>query len=154
MSSVFMNGFCLSTDVNVLATDKTKLVLAAQGNRNSDVVLCDLFTAFQPGVQFDLIVFNPPYVPTDHDELERALQTRDISAAWAGGKDGRQVIDLFLQHFVPFLSARGIMYLVMLEANNPAHLRFYAQRLGLQVTIVMERRAGIEHLYILRFQRN
>lgn len=154
MSSMFMNGFCLSSDVNVLATDKTKMVLAEQDNRNSDVVLCDLFTAFKCGVQFDLIVFNPPYVPTDHDELERALQTRDISAAWAGGKDGRQVIDLFLREVFSFLSAHGVMYLVVLAANNPAHLRFNARRLGLQVTTLMERRAGIEHLYILRFQRD
>lgn len=45
---------------------------------------------------FPLQVFNPPYVPTPNEELDRT----DIARAWAGGLNGRVVIDLFL----PFVS--------------------------------------------------
>lgn len=37
-------------------------------------------------------IFNPPYVPTPDEELERT----DIARAWAGGDKGRRVIDRLL----------------------------------------------------------
>jgi release factor glutamine methyltransferase len=42
----------------------------------------------------DLIVFNPPYVVTTAEEVESA---QDIAFSWAGGVDGRQVIDDLFQ---------------------------------------------------------
>lgn len=37
-------------------------------------------------------VFNPPYVPTPTEEIGR----RGIAQAWAGGPQGRVIIDQFL----------------------------------------------------------
>lgn len=112
-----------------------------------------MFSAFKPGIQFEIIVFNPPYVPTDDNELQRALESRDISASWAGGREGRQVIDIFLDEFIRFLAKDGVMYLVLLEANKPIEVIEKANRAGFLVRTVMKRKAGIEQLYVLRFQQ-
>ena len=37
-------------------------------------------------------LFNPPYVPTPDEEMQRT----DIARAWAGGNRGRITIDRFL----------------------------------------------------------
>lgn len=140
--------------MNTLAAQKTGNLLEQSNLLNTDVVLCDMFTAWKPNTEFDVIVFNPPYVPTDDDELQRALRTRDISASWAGGKDGREVTDKFLAEFGRFLSHNGVMYLVLLDANKPDEVRENASRVGYSVKIVKKRKAGIEQLYILRFQKN
>ncbi|KAI0562698.1 methyltransferase [Gracilaria domingensis] len=103
--------------------------------------------------QFDVIVFNPPYVPTDDDELQRALTKHDISASWAGGKDGREVIDRFLKSLNLFLSETGVAYLLLLEANKIVEVMQMAEGLGLSVYQLMKRRAGIETLYILRIKK-
>ena len=74
------------------------------------VIHCDLATSLLPRMkhQVDIILFNPPYVPTEDCEVMdidgTAIITttacegdRDIenyiAAAWAGGKHGRRVID-------------------------------------------------------------
>ena len=74
------------------------------------VIHCDLETSLLPRMkhQVDIILFNPPYVPTEDCEVMDIDGTtiitttacegdRDIenyiAAAWAGGKHGRRVID-------------------------------------------------------------
>jgi release factor glutamine methyltransferase len=44
----------------------------------------------------DVIIFNPPYVPTLRDEVREAQDTRDIQGSWAGGSDGMNITDQFL----------------------------------------------------------
>lgn len=44
----------------------------------------------------DILIFNPPYVPTYDDEADDAQQGASIQGAWAGGKDGMQVTDILL----------------------------------------------------------
>lgn len=44
----------------------------------------------------DILIFNPPYVPTNDDEVDDAQQGANIQGAWAGGKDGMQVTDVLL----------------------------------------------------------
>ena len=81
----------LAGDVNPDAIAAT----AATAQRNGVVVQpvqMDLLSALRPGM-VDVLVFNPPYVPTSDDELQHALEHADISAAWAGGPRGRVVVD-------------------------------------------------------------
>lgn len=45
----------------------------------------------------DLLVFNPPYVPTFDSEAEDAQENKGIAGSWAGGTDGMQVTDILLE---------------------------------------------------------
>ena len=58
----------------------------------------------------DLLVFNPPYVPTTIEELDAAKARASLAGAWAGGQDGMSVTDLFL----PSVSVRGPVFDVQL----------------------------------------
>lgn len=44
----------------------------------------------------DVILFNPPYVPTLEEEALQAQDLRNIQGSWAGGSDGMQVTYAFL----------------------------------------------------------
>ena len=63
----------------------------------------------------DIILFNPPYVPSSDEEL----LSNDIEAAWAGGKDGRVIIDQFIPYIPYMLSEKGRLYLLLERANKP-----------------------------------
>ena len=44
----------------------------------------------------DILVFNPPYVPTYDDEMDGAQRDAGIAGSWAGGIDGMQVTKILL----------------------------------------------------------
>lgn len=46
--------------------------------------------------QVDVLLFNPPYVPTLDEEAYGAQNDADITGAWAGGKDGMRITDMLL----------------------------------------------------------
>ena len=56
---------------------------------------------------FDMVSFNAPYLPAAEDEVDSWMVR-----AWAGGANGRQVIDRFIAH-VPFHLNRGGRVLLM-----------------------------------------
>lgn len=44
----------------------------------------------------DLLIFNPPYVPTYDQEARFAQGEKDIAGSWAGGIDGMTITNLVL----------------------------------------------------------
>lgn len=53
-----------------------------------DILETDLIKGIRNGI-VDLLIFNPPYVVTEPEEISG----KGIERSWAGGLKGRQVID-------------------------------------------------------------
>ncbi len=73
----------------------------------------DLFTAFGVKARFDLILFNAPYLPSEATEAESW-----IGRSWAGGANGRQVIDRFISQVKPHLNTNGAVLLMQSTLAN------------------------------------
>lgn len=54
--------------------------------------MTDLISGVALEGSVDILIFNPPYVPTPSEEVN----SDGIEASWAGGLHGREVIDRFL----------------------------------------------------------
>jgi HemK-related putative methylase len=75
----------------------------------------DLFDSFKGGLnvkgnlvplQFDIIIFNPPYLPKDNQEPESS------KLATTGGKKGNEIIIKFLKQAKNHLSKNGKIFLI------------------------------------------
>jgi len=142
----------LASDVNPAATAATAATAAANGV-SVQALQMDLLTALRPGC-VDLLVFNPPYVPTSAEELDEAVARRDISAAWAGGPRGRLVLDRLLPVVAAALSPSGAFYLLGVRENDPDDIAARLAEHGLRShDVVAERRAQNERLFVMRFAR-
>ncbi|KAI0052901.1 S-adenosyl-L-methionine-dependent methyltransferase [Auriscalpium vulgare] len=145
----------LCTDINSRATRCTFLT----GQQNKVSLNPINASLAQPLVKrlansVDILLFNPPYVPTYEEEAIDAQHGADLSGSWAGGSDGMRVTDILLGQVGNLLSPKGHFYLVAVKQNNiPEIQRLMQSEHGLRSQIVLQRRAGREHLFVLKFTR-
>ncbi|XP_030521652.1 methyltransferase N6AMT1 [Rhodamnia argentea] len=138
----------IATDINHDAVRVTRETLQAH-NVHADVIATDLASGLDTRLAglVDVIVVNPPYVPTPEDEVGRD----GITSAWAGGVDGRTVIDRILPVVDKLLSGRGWLYMVTLTTNNPLQICRQMKARGYASRIVVQRSTEEESLHIIKF---
>jgi release factor glutamine methyltransferase len=105
----------------------------------------DLYTPLRHGT-VDILLFNPPYVPTEvlpahplsteiEKELSRSAQfERDsyyLSLTYAGGRDGMETTDRFLESIPEVLDpTRGVAYVLLCAQNRPQEVKERIQAWG------------------------
>jgi release factor glutamine methyltransferase len=72
-----------------------------------DFMQADLLTALNFKAKFDLIFFNAPYLPSEAHEAESWIER-----SWAGGVNGREVIDRFITQVPTHLKLGGKVLLM------------------------------------------
>ena len=132
-----------AVDLNPMAVVNT--VLNATLNDVYAVVhplTCDLTSAFSVHTQFNLIVFNPPYLPVkDEGELE---------LSWSGGLEGREVIDRFLEEVASYLAPGGMLLMVNSSLCKPAKTLRALRLSGFKVEVVKKVKIPWEELYLVK----
>lgn len=144
--------YFLLTDINPQAA-KVAYTTCLQNNMPFfDVVRTNLFCGLEESLEdsVDVLIFNPPYVPTPAEEVG----STGISAAWAGGVDGRVVIDRFLSSVDRLLSRRGVLYLLLVEENKPEEIAALMASRGFSTKIVLRKQAKNESQLVMKLFRN
>lgn len=115
-----------ATDINPAALEHAK----EQTNLQINFIESDLFQKIRG--KFDLIVFNPPYLPTS-----KVGRTGDlIEKAWDGGDTGREVLDRFLEQCKSYLAPSGKILFVQSNLTGKKQTEKKLKSLGLKYTIV------------------
>jgi release factor glutamine methyltransferase len=139
------------TDVGALGTDLNPFACRATA-KTSDVAIkdtraagggagvfldslgSDLTSALRAG-SVDVLIFNPPYVPTEELPAQQILDPpsstamtssarfeRDshlLALSYAGGQDGMETTNRLLEQLPQILSARGVAYVLLCAQNRP-----------------------------------
>lgn len=146
------NGaYYIATDINPHAVRVTRETLEAHGV-HAELISTDIASGLEERLAglVDVMVVNPPYVPTPEDEVGRV----GIASAWAGGENGRSVIDKILPIADNLLSDKGWLYMVLLTANNPSEICLQMRGKGYASRIVVQRSTEEESLHIVKFWRD
>jgi len=136
----------VAADVNPHAIECAKLNAKANGVANKiDVRLGDLFQPIKETERFDVIVFNAPYLPSRRKEQETWIER-----AWAGGKEGRQLIDQFISEAPHFLNENGKLLLVQ---SNLANIDKTVEKLrgaGFKATVIVRKKVPFETIVVVQ----
>jgi len=117
-----------ATGASVVGSDINPEACRAARERGVPTVRADLVAPFRDGA-FDVVLFNPPYLPTPpeverEDWMERAL---------SGGPDGRRVVDPFLGGVKRVLAPGGRVFLLVSTLTGLDAVREHARENGLAV---------------------
>ena len=101
-------GVVVAVDINPYAIRCAKKNSELNGvSGKIDFVQASLFMALNSDVAFDLILFNAPYLPSDEGESDTWM-----GRAWAGGVNGREVVDRFISEVPAHLKPSGRVLLM------------------------------------------
>ncbi len=158
----------LGVDVNANAcgstTETVSRAVTEQGSASSYLgSVCSDLTFSILEASIDVLVFNPPYVPTP--ELPAGpgyvrsgfeADSHLLSLSYAGGIDGMETTYRLLRALPTVLSQRGVAYILLCTQNKPEEAKHFVNSvLSMQVETVNTsgKKAGWEKLQIIRIWR-
>jgi len=122
----------------VVATDISKEAVEFMKKKGINAIVSDLFENVKE--RFDLIIFNPPYLPEDKNE------PLDSKIATTGGKKGYEIIDRFLKDAKRFLNKNGKILIVF--SSLTGNVDKILQRYGYKFKCLEKKRLFFEILYV------
>ncbi|MCQ1535328.1 methyltransferase [Methanosarcina sp. KYL-1] len=135
--------------VRVLATEiNPHAALCAKAN-GVEVIRTDLFRGIKSGATgslFDLILFNPPYLPTSGEEKLPGW----LNYAFDGGESGRETLDRFLDQVRAYLRQEGEILVLISSITGFEAVRKKMEGLGFEVDIVGRTKVSFEELMVVR----
>lgn len=108
-----------------------------------DAIRGDLLSCIKG--KFDMIIFNPPYLPTSEEERTGGW----LDTALDGGDDGRRVIYRFLEQAGRCLAGKGKLLLLVSSLSGVEKVKSKMEALGYTVEITSQERFMFETLAVI-----
>ncbi|CRL04065.1 CLUMA_CG017178, isoform A [Clunio marinus] len=165
------HGF-FAVDINKYACDAT-LRTSKANSVNVQIINMDLLSSFKPN-SIDLLVCNPPYVPTFTNNLDSVCDIPEqtklydeeaesvynssksdkmLIKSWAGGLDGCEIINRIISNLDYILAPNGIFYLLIIKENNPERIMKTLKTMGYESHQIKDRKIRGEHLIVLKITK-
>jgi release factor glutamine methyltransferase len=137
-----------TTDTRVVGVDLNPHACKRAHAKDLDVVRGDLMDPFGPD-SFDVVVFNPPYLPTDPGSEPSDW----LAVALSGGESGRTVIERFLGGLDRVLVSGGVAFLLVSTHAGVEKVATHADRHGFHAVTLAEVSFPGETLAVLKLTR-
>lgn len=140
--------FCAKHGASVFSLDinpdalKYGLMHAKKESVVLNFVLSNMFQNLRE-TNFDIIIFNPPYLPSDKIE--------DITVD--GLEKGRHFIDIFIHDFDKYLKKGGFALLLHTDYNDLLETEQKLKEKGFKIQILKRERYFFEELFVLKITK-
>jgi len=124
---------------NTLAADIDPKAIKHLKKQNIKAIKSNLFSKINKKIRFDLIVFNPPYLP------EHKYDKKPDTTA---GKKGYETITHFLKQAKKHLTPDGTILLLFSSLSKPIIIKKEARKLGYKYKLLNEKNLFFEKLYV------
>ena len=131
--------FSLSVGTDVMSLDQARETVWGGA---AGVILADRASCFRPG-EFDLVAFNPPYLPSE------GFQDRTVD----GGEDGVEVPIGFLEEALRVLRTDGRIVLLLSDRGDIQRFLTRSKSMGLSAVEKRRKRLFYETLVVYELSR-
>lgn len=130
--------------VSIFASDISEESIKLLRSKNIPAIKSALFQNIKG--RFDLIIFNPPYLPEDKREPKQSQITT------TGGKKGDEIILKFLKQAKPHLEKNGIILIVLSSLTPKDRINIILKKLNFKKTILSAKNLFMETLEVWEIQ--
>ena len=145
----------ICTDINPYAVELVKKNYIMNQNilkGNFEVRIGNLFSPVLSSETFDVIIFNPPYLPTKKKELVGGW----LDIATAGGKDGLLYTKRFIEELPLYLNKDGNAYFIFSTLCNRDKLESILNKTKLNHKVIKSQHFNDEtiDIYLIKKERD
>ncbi len=133
-------------DINPFAIKETERICKDYETK-SKFYLSNLFENVTS--KFDLIVFNPPYLPKYKKDPNDW-----ITKAIVGGRKGPELIFSFLKKLSDYLTKDGVCFLLFSKLTDPNLILILMAKLSLEYELVLKKSFMMEELYVYKIKQS
>ena len=126
---------------NITGVDINKKAVEQCKKLGFDCMASDLFENVKG--KFDVIAFNPPYLPLDSKE------SKSSKVATTGGKKGNEVIIRFLKQAKKHLAEKGKIFVITSSLSQ----RVDFERLSYESEMLKKQKLFFEEIYVWKLSR-
>ncbi len=135
--------FVIGTDIDFGSIREARDSIRNKKIHNIDLIVCDLISVLKDS-SVDLVIFNPPYLPSDEYKTDIDMQTLQFY-----GKS--DVIARFIIDARRVLTHYGLCYVVYSSLTDVQEMMKNARTLFNSVEVVAEKSFFFERLYVVKF---
>lgn len=106
---------------NIFSVDINPVAVETCLNKGFNCIKSNLFDRVKE--KYDLIIFNPPYLPEDKNE------PLDSRIATTGGKKGSEIINKFLKQAKKYLKKEGQIFLLISSLTEGIDFKGYRKKI-------------------------
>lgn len=144
-SGILMEMALSQKAAQVLGVDIDSEVVSFCKGKGLDVIKSDLFSDVTG--TFDVIIFNPPYLPYDEREDDESARIT------SGGKRGDEIILRFLEDVLHYLEPEGTILLLVSSLTPSERIHHTIAQLGLSKEIIAKEKVFMEELSVIKLVR-
>lgn len=145
------SGFLAKVSLNagaksVLASDINNEAVIYAKNQGINAIQSDLFSNIKD--KFDLIIFNPPYLPIDPNE------DKESGMITTGGPKGDEVILKFLSQAHEYLNEKGRILIVLSSLTPKNRIKNILKKFSLSYKVILSKNLFMETLEVWDIHSN
>lgn len=136
-------------DIRLVATEINPHAARCAKANGVEVIRTDLFRGVRSRslkIRFDLILFNPPYLPTSGEEKVPGW----LNYAFDGGTSGRETLDRFLDEARDYLKPGGMILVLISSITGLDAVKEKMKGLGFEIDVIERKKVSFEELMVVR----
>ena len=136
-------------DIRLIATEINPNAARCAKANGVEIIRTDLFRGIRlkiPEARFDLILFNPPYLPTSKEEKVPGW----LNYAFDGGISGREILDRFLDEVRDYLRPGGKILVLISSITGLEAVEERIKSPGFKADVAGRKKVSFEELMVVR----
>jgi HemK-related putative methylase len=131
--------------ISLIATEISPIAAKCAKSNGIDIIRTDMFAGLIEKKQFDVVLFNPPYLPTSEDEKVPGW----LNYAFDGGVDGRKDVEPFMQQVSNYLKPHGFILMLISSLTGIDEVIEKMRKYSFNAQVIASEKCSFEKLVII-----